>query len=165
MSATDSETKPVLAKLKWFNGQKGFGFVIPENDRLDAFLHITTLKRAQVDALGEGASLLCVMERGERGAQVREIVSVIDPGHEPQPVTAGGPHAGPTEQITGTVKWYKDHKGFGFVRADDGGKDIFLHNRVLQLHGMESIAPRTPLVMTVRMTTRGRELVDFEIME
>src|SRR6185436_10889715 len=84
----------VRATLKWFNGQKGFGFVVPENHKADAFLHITTLKRAQVDALGEGACLLCLMERNERGVLVREVVSVIDAGRAPQPVDRAGDHAG-----------------------------------------------------------------------
>jgi cold shock protein len=160
-----SPDAPVRARLKWFDGQKGFGFVVPENEKADAFLHITTLKRAQVGELGEGACLLCLVETNTRGALVREVVSVIDAGREPQPVGAVEVHAGDTAQITGTVKWYKENKGFGFVRADDGGRDIFLHGKLLRRYGMDTIAPRTPLVMTVRETPKGRELVDFEIMK
>ena len=72
---------PVKTRLKWFNNPKGFGFVCPEDEELDAFLHITTLQRAGVSALGDGASLLCIIERGPKGAQVREVIveKTLDP--------------------------------------------------------------------------------------
>ena len=38
----------VEVKLKWFNQPKGFGFVVPNNKDVDAFLHITTLQKAEI---------------------------------------------------------------------------------------------------------------------
>src|ERR1035437_5728820 len=62
-----SPENSVKARLKWFNNPKGFGFVVPENESIDAFLHISTLLRAGVLALGEGACLLCRIEHRPRG--------------------------------------------------------------------------------------------------
>ena len=40
---------------------------------------------------------------------------------------------------TGTVKWYNDQKGYGFIEPDEGGKDVFLHATALERAGIRSL--------------------------
>ena len=53
--------------VKWFNSQKGFGFIQPEDGSKDVFVHISAVERAGLRALNEGQKVQFEMVRGKDG--------------------------------------------------------------------------------------------------
>ena len=53
--------------VKWFNAQKGYGFIQPTNGGADVFVHISAVERAGMDGLQEGQKLNYELEQGQRG--------------------------------------------------------------------------------------------------
>ena len=54
-------------KVKWFNSQKGYGFIEPEDGTQDVFVHISAVKAAGMDDLSDGQSLFYELETGQNG--------------------------------------------------------------------------------------------------
>ena len=66
---------------------------------------------------------------------------------------------GPTYSLNGTVKWFDQVRGFGFVTPDDGGQDVFLHSSVLQRAGRQDVQQGEKVSLEVRDGQRGRQAV------
>jgi CspA family cold shock protein len=56
-----------IGTVKWFNGQKGYGFIQPEDGSKDVFVHISAVERAGLGNLIEGQRLNFDIERGNQG--------------------------------------------------------------------------------------------------
>lgn len=53
--------------VKWFNAQKGYGFIQPDDGSKDVFVHISAVERAGLGSLNEGQKLSYDIERGQQG--------------------------------------------------------------------------------------------------
>jgi CspA family cold shock protein len=56
--------------VKWFNGQKGFGFIQPESGGNDVFVHISAVERAGLVSLHEGQKVTFEVERDKRSGKM-----------------------------------------------------------------------------------------------
>ncbi|WP_307833650.1 cold-shock protein [Azospirillum brasilense] len=156
--AFPGEGAQVRALVKWFDPVKGFGFAAPQDGTTDAFLHISVLNRAGLHEIGEGAELLCRVVPGGKGPQVADILEVLSTGTPAEsrsaPPTAA---SSPEEELTGTVKWFKPEQGFGFVTADDGAKDVFVHKSVLRRCNLTGLDSGQRVLLRARAAPKGRE--------
>ena len=74
----------------------------------------------------------------------------------------GRDEGGPTYDVNGTVKWFDQVRGFGFVTPDDGGQDVFLHSSVLQRAGKQDVQQGEKVNLEVRDGQRGRQAVNMK---
>lgn len=74
VSAT--KERDVIATVKWFSADKGYGFLAPEDGGRDVFVHVTALEKAGIRSLQEGQKVSCdvVQERGKNAAANLKIV-------------------------------------------------------------------------------------------
>lgn len=155
---SSGEAAPLRVSVKWFDPIKGFGFAAPQDGTTDAFLHISVLNRAGLHEIGEGAELLCRVLPGGKGPQVADILEVMSTG---TPTESRNAHrnaaSGPEEELTGTVKWFKPEQGFGFVTADDGAKDVFVHKSVLRRCNLTGLDSGQRVLLRARAAPKGRE--------
>ena len=164
--SSSGEGEQVEAVVKWFNLSKGFGFVAPVDNSPDAFMHASVLTRAGLQQIAEGTKLLVQIGNGPKGRQILQIVSVL--GQTEIPVQSTAPQyatpTGPTEDMTGVIKWFKPEKGFGFAAPDDGGKDVFIHKSVVSRLGLSGLDTGQKVKMSVHTASKGREAVSIELM-
>src|SRR5690606_8573490 len=116
-------------------------------------------------ALGEGALIECHIVKGPKGALVTSVERLIEAGDTPSPIShrIDENDAGAFIEMSGTVKWYKTDKGFGFIIPEDGQKDVFIHQSCLDRLGIATLAPGQRVSMKMREVIKGREVVSLEI--
>ena len=161
--------------VKFFNGQKGFGFVVRDDGGEDVFVHISAVEQAGLTGLAEGQQLgFTLVDRGGKVSATDlkiegEPLPVTDrgPPREPREPRAGGfgapggDRGGPQRQLTGerasgTVKFFNAMKGFGFIQRDDGQPDAFVHISAVERAGMAALNEGDRLDFELEVDRRGK---------
>ena len=156
--------------VKFFNGQKGFGFIVRDDGAEDVFVHISAVEQAGLTGLAEGQPLgFTLVDRGGKISATDlkiegEPLPVTDrgPPREPRaPGGFGGAERGPQRQLTGerasgTVKFFNAMKGFGFIQRDDGQPDAFVHISAVERAGMSNLNEGDRLDFELEVDRRGK---------
>ncbi len=175
----------INASVKWFNSEKGFGFVELADGSGDVFLHANALSQSGHDSVSPGATLSVKIGQGPKGRQVAEVMSVDESTAQPERPRSGGggfgaprpggagaggfrsgratPDLSMAEEVRGIVKWYNATKGFGFITPDTGGKDIFIHASALERSGLSSLNEGQATLVQVVQGQKGPEAAGISL--
>ena len=63
---------------------------------------------------------------------------------------------------TGTVKWFNDDKGFGFIEPDDGSKDLFVHQSAIASDGFRSLQEGSKVTFEAEAGDKGPRAVNVQ---
>ncbi|MFC4257009.1 cold-shock protein [Altererythrobacter xixiisoli] len=140
-------------KVKFFNAQKGFGFIQRDEGGEDVFVHISQVERAGLESLAEGQELqFNLVDRGGKvsAADLQVVGDVIAaPAKAPQRELTG-------EKAVGTVKFFNAMKGFGFITRDDGKEDAFVHISAVERSGLPGINEGDRFEFDLEVDRRGK---------
>jgi cold shock protein len=174
-SRADGEpTGPAIdAIVKWFNPEKGYGFVELADGSGDAFLHIAVLERCGHGTVLPETKLRVQIGQGQKGPQVTAVLELDASAAAASPPRMSSRMSDSRErddratasELEGTVKWFNGQKGFGFVAAEDGGKDVFLHISVVDRAGIQVLPEGQPVRMRVVKTQKGREAISVAVID
>ncbi|PTQ10741.1 cold-shock protein [Sphingomonas oleivorans] len=151
--------------VKFFNAQKGFGFIVRDDGGEDVFVHISAVEQAGLTGLADGQPLaFTLVDRGGRiSATDLKIEGEPLPVEEraPRDAAAAGGGRGPQRQLTGekatgTVKFFNAMKGFGFIQRDDGQPDAFVHISAVERAGMTNLNEGDRLEFELEVDRRGK---------
>jgi len=164
--------------VKFFNPQKGFGFIVRDDGGEDVFVHISAVEQAGLTDLADGQPLEFTLV--DRGGRISATNLRID--GDPMEVVRGGggggasadrgggggfggagsgDRGGPQRQLTGekasgTVKFFNAMKGFGFIQRDDGQPDAFVHISAVERAGMPTLNEGDRLEFEIEVDRRGK---------
>jgi CspA family cold shock protein len=141
--------------VKFFNAQKGFGFIVRDDGGEDVFVHISAVEQAGLSDLAEGQPLeFTLVDRGGK-------VSATNLRIEGEPIAVERTERAPQRQLTGekaegTVKFFNAMKGFGFIQRDDGQPDAFVHISAVERAGLPTLNEGDRLAFELEVDRRGK---------
>jgi len=168
------ESVEIRGTVKWFNVVKGYGFLTPDDGSDDVFLHLTVLRNAGHDRLLPGTTVQAEAVKGAKGMQVLRVcaidesTAVADPSSarpasgDVSNVAPQGTAEGPF--ISGTVKWFNPHKGYGFIcPQNDTSMDIFVHMVTLRRSGITELVTGQIVEFRAAEGPKGQQATDVRL--
>ena len=140
--------------VKFFNPQKGFGFIVRDDGGEDVFVHISAVEQAGLTDLADGQPLeFTLVDRGGRisatNLKIEGEPMAVERSAAPQRQLTG-------EKASGTVKFFNSMKGFGFIQRDDGQPDAFVHISAVERAGIPTLNEGDRLEFEIEVDRRGK---------
>jgi len=147
--------------VKWFDLNRGFGFLMSSEGQEDILLHANVLRAYGQNSVPEGAVVEVIVQRTPRGLQATAVLSVgavIEPDSPPieELGRLGADELSRLPFLPARVKWFDKLKGFGFANVFGNEQDVFLHAEVLRRAGFADLQPGEALALRVIEGRRGQ---------
>lgn len=151
-----SDIERIEGVIKWYNPQKGFGFIIKDQEFPDIFLHFSILDMVGVKDICKGDRIICDIQKSYTGYQVTKIYE-IKFNHEYDECEYSDEF-----EVIGEVKWYNYQKGFGFIFSDEDHSEIYMHSSILHPAMYQDLIPGRKVIVTYFENGRGKEAKEIK---
>ncbi len=169
-----SELAPITGRVKWFDGTRGFGFLVSDDVDGDILLHFSVLREHGRRSVPEGAVLEVIPVRLERGLQAKKVLSIdlstALPQHSRSSKSSAdradrkalADAAGEYESVE--VKWFNRVRGYGFLKrvSDVEGEDVFVHMETVREARLGDLQPGQPLLARIADSDKGLTAVELK---
>ncbi|MCP5086059.1 MAG: cold shock domain-containing protein [Rhodobacteraceae bacterium] len=154
--------------VKWFDSNKGFGFIADDEGGNDILLHANVLRNFGHSSVVEGTRIEVEVTQSQRGLQAVEITTLNIPEVDINTALRGIAELGIDFAALDTsgpltparVKWFDKVKGFGFVNVFESSEDVFVHMEVLRAYGMSELVQGEAICVRTAAGPRGKMAVE-----
>jgi CspA family cold shock protein len=172
-----AELEPITGRVKWFDGTRGFGFLVSDEVDGDILLHFSVLREHGRRSVPEGAVIECVPVRLDRGLQAKKVLSIdlsaALPQHSRSSISSAeradrkalADAAGEFEPVE--VKWFNRVRGYGFLKrdSDSAGDDVFVHMETVREARLGDLQPGQRLDARIAPSGKGLTAVELRLAE
>ena len=150
--------KRVFGHVKWFDIDKGFGFLVLEDGGGDVLLHANVLKNFGRTSVSEDTKIEFEFLETDKGIQVSKIYNILNSEDikNPKENDHSVNKINDFDLHPARVKWFNKSKGFGFANIFKSNDDIFLHIETLKRSGLSDLETGEAIVLTVTEGPRGK---------
>ncbi|MET4682705.1 cold-shock protein [Brevundimonas faecalis] len=148
-----------LGTIKFFNTEKGFGFITPDDGGSDVFIHISAVQAAGLEAVTKGDQIAFVLDQNPRSGRISatdiRLMHKEAPPPSPKPplfVERSTSHYSGSGE--GVVRWFNPAKGFGFIQPKTGQVDVFVHVRDVTRAGFPDLKDGQAVAYDLRTDAR-----------
>lgn len=155
----------VAGAVKWFDIEKGFGFILCEELDADVLLHANVLRSFGQSSVADGSAILMMVHQSARGWQATEVLAISPPDPlAPVLVAPGLPRPAPAPEgglpeldalRPARIKWFDKVRGFGFANVFGREEEVFVHANILRAAGLSDLAPGEAVALRVVKGARG----------
>jgi CspA family cold shock protein len=160
MAESDTAERVVEGHVKWFDGARGFGFIVADDGGPDILLHANVLRNFGQGSVAENSGIVVQAHETPRGLQANQVLAITPPDPEldaarnPGMTIPDAPEDAPF--LAARVKWFDKAKGFGFANVFGQSDDVFVHVEVLRRFGLADLQAGEAVVMKVVDGPRGK---------
>lgn len=168
----------VTGTVKWFNQEKGYGFVVSDDVEGDILLHKSVIEAYGCHAVLEGTKVEIDVIQKVKGLQARKVYNLDETtaakGAPNGAATANGEGRPPRRdivfhepsgpEIEAVVKFFSRPKGYGFFVPLTGGEDVFGHMEVLRRCGIRELRQGQHVRIRVIETEKGLSATEVTLL-
>lgn len=150
--------------VKWFDVRKGFGFLVEDGTELDVLLPANVLANFGQSSIVSATKLTVKTCETDRGLCVTEILKITEiPSVSQVDLELDPLLYEEHEFVPARVKWFDKSKCFGFVTIFGKTEDYFLHSRVIEGIGLDTLATGEAIAVRVGEGSRGKVAIEAKL--